>query len=118
MSGHGGRRPGAGRPSGARNQKTIVRQQIAEQAGEEGVLPVTVMLRTMRKLYAIGTLEADLAACKIADMAAPYVHPRLSTIEQNVNSGLVVQVVRFGELHTVEVPAIEEEAAPVNGSVN
>jgi hypothetical protein len=41
------------------------------------------MLRTMRALWDQDSAQAKLQACEIAKDAAPYLHPRLSTIEQN-----------------------------------
>jgi hypothetical protein len=79
----GGRRPGAGRKPGVPSQKTINRLKMAEEAAAGGTTPLEVMLRTMRALWDEGTDEARKQACKIASDAAPYVHPRLSTIEQN-----------------------------------
>jgi hypothetical protein len=83
MTTRGGKRPGAGRPKGKPSQKTIARLKIAEQATAEGITPLDVMLRTMRALWDQDTAEAKLAACEIAKDAAPYIHPRLSAIEQN-----------------------------------
>jgi hypothetical protein len=78
----GGRRPGAGRKPGVPSQKTLTRLKIAEEAAAEGITPLEVMLKTMRALWDVGSNEAKLAACKIAEDAAPYVHPRLAAIEQ------------------------------------
>ncbi len=72
---HGGRRAGAGRTLGAATKKT---RAIADQAAADGdLLPLEVMLRTMRAAL----LEGDLhLAVSIARDAAPYCHPRLSAI--------------------------------------
>ena len=78
----GGRRPGAGRKPGIPSQKTINRLKIAEQGAAAGITPLEVMLNNMRRLYDEGTAEAWTQACRIAADAAPYVHPRLSVIEQ------------------------------------
>jgi hypothetical protein len=83
MAARGGKRPGAGRPKGKPSQKTIARLKIAEHATAEGITPLDVMLQTMRALWDQDTAEAKLAACEIAKDAAPYIHPRLSAIEQN-----------------------------------
>ena len=76
----GGARPGAGRPTGSLGKKTIARLQIAETAAAEGITPLEVMLKTMRALWEAEDYEA---ATKIAVDAAPYLHPRLSAVEQN-----------------------------------
>lgn len=75
----GGKRPGAGRKRGTANRKT---REIAERAYKEGLTPLEVMLKTMRFLYAS---EDYIGAAAIAKDAAPYVHPRLSAITQEIS---------------------------------
>lgn len=82
MNGPGGRRPGAGRPPGSKNQRSA---EIARQAVEAGITPIEVMLNAMRDLWEEGTPEAKREAAKIAKDAAPYVHPRLASIDQTVH---------------------------------
>ena len=79
MNNRGGRRPGAGRPVGSKNQRTA---EIARVAAESGITPIEVMLGAMRELWAIGTPEAKREAAEIAKDAAPYIHPRLASIDQ------------------------------------
>jgi len=81
MNNRGGRRPGAGRPVGSKNQRTA---EIARAAAESGITPIEVMLGTMRELWAKGMPEAKLQAAEIAKDAAPYIHPRLASIDQTV----------------------------------
>jgi hypothetical protein len=81
MNNRGGRRPGAGRPVGSKNQRT---QEIARAAAEAGITPIEVMLGTMRELWAQGTPEAKREAAEIAKDAAPYIHPRLASIDQTI----------------------------------
>lgn len=71
----GGVRPGAGRPKGAANLKT---REIADLAAEAGITPLEVMLHAMR-MYV--NAENWNAAAMIAKDAAPYMHPKLSSIE-------------------------------------
>lgn len=80
---HGGRRLGAGRKRGSSAFKTLKRLNISVELAEGGVLPLEVLLQTMRALWAQDTTEAKLQACTIAKEAAPYLHPRLSSVEQN-----------------------------------
>ena len=91
MSGRGGSRPGAGRPPGSKNQRSA---EIARAAVEAGITPIEVMLTAMRDLWEVGTPEAKREAATIAKDAAPYVHPRLASIDQTVNERphYVVQV--------------------------
>jgi hypothetical protein len=81
MNNRGGRRPGAGRPVGSKNQRTA---EIARAAAESGITPIEVMLGAMRQLWAQGTLEAKREAAEIAKDAAPYIHPRLASIDQTI----------------------------------
>src|SRR5215472_16979432 len=80
----GGRREGAGRKPGSKLTKS---QLIAAEAREAGISPLEVQLTTMRELWrrahANGEMDADLAAqaCAIAKDCAPYVHPRLASIQ-------------------------------------
>jgi hypothetical protein len=81
MSNRGGRRLGAGRPVGSKNQRSA---EIARAAAEAGITPIEVMLGAMRELWALGTPEAREAA-EIAKDAAPYIHPRLASIDQAIS---------------------------------
>ncbi|MGH7080392.1 MAG: hypothetical protein ACREFU_20120 [Acetobacteraceae bacterium] len=66
----GGRRPGSGRPPGAKNCRT---REIAERAAESGVTPIEYVLAVMLD----ETVEADRRD-RMAVAAAPYIHPRLA----------------------------------------
>src|SRR5262250_1702930 len=81
MNNRGGRRPGAGRPVGSKNQRTA---EIARAAADAGITPIEVMLGTMRELWAQGTPEAKREAAEIKKDAAPYIHPRLASIDQAI----------------------------------
>lgn len=73
----GGKRPGAGRKKGAATKRTRKTSKIAEQAAGAGVLPLQVLLEAMRAHHAAGALDA---AAKVAAAAAPYMHPRLTSV--------------------------------------
>ncbi len=77
----GGKREGAGRPAGAVTRRT---REIADRALAEGISPLEVMLSTMRWLYGE---KKRTEACAIAKDAAPYLHPRLSSIEATGKDG-------------------------------
>lgn len=79
----GGRRPNAGRKPGVPSKKTQARMALAEEALEGGVTPLEVMLERMRELRERGDEESKDKAANIAKDAAPYLHPRLSSVEQN-----------------------------------
>jgi hypothetical protein len=51
---------------------------------EAGITPIEVMLTAMRDLWEVGTPEAKREAATIAKDAVPYVHPRLASIDQNI----------------------------------
>src|ERR1043165_7395423 len=74
MNNRGGSRRGAGRPLGSKNRRTA---EIARAAAVSGITPIEVMLGTMRELWAQGAAE-------IAKDAAPYIHPRLASIDQTI----------------------------------
>lgn len=73
---HGGKRPGAGRKPGSVTTKT---REIAEAAIGEGVTPLEFMLRHMRDESAPIAERLDMAKA-----AAPYIHPKLSSIEARI----------------------------------
>lgn len=69
----GGARTGAGRKAGATTTKT---RDIANKAADEGLTPLEFMLSVMRDTGAERSERLDMAKA-----AAPYIHPRLSSIE-------------------------------------
>jgi hypothetical protein len=72
----GGRRSGAGRPKGAATKRT---REIANRAAAEGVLPLDYMLAVLRDEAAEPSRRDDMARA-----AAPYLHPRLSSVDAQV----------------------------------
>lgn len=76
---HGGPRQGAGRRKGSTNTKTAIERAAVREKVDaikaEGETPLEVLLRIMRK----STDEAVIIDC--AKAAAPYLHPKLSSIE-------------------------------------
>ena len=69
----GGARSGAGRKRGSVTKKTT---EIAQRASEGGVTPLEYMLKVMRDSK--NPLGVRMDAAKAS---APYIHPRLSSIE-------------------------------------
>jgi len=88
MAGKGGARPGAGRKPGTPGKKgpkpiTQARKAIAERIINDGDLtPLDVMISAMREAHLVGNVKE---AAGYAAMAAPYVHPRLATLNANHN---------------------------------
>src|ERR1700722_1038676 len=76
---NGGKRPGAGRPKGSLNKRTIEMRAMAERtmkaALSDDLTPVDVMLAVMRGDTSIGREQFEAAIA-----VAPYVCPRLSAI--------------------------------------
>lgn len=87
----GGHRPGAGRKPGTpgiRGQKPVTkaRKAIAEKILSDGDLtPLQVMIDAMRDAHLVGDMKT---AANFASMAAPYVHPRLSSVNANVGGSV------------------------------
>lgn len=85
MSARGGKRPGAGRKPGSANVRT---REIADRVAAEGKTPLEVMLDIMRRAL---EGEDDERALEAAKAAAPYVHPRLSSVEASGPNGGPIQ---------------------------
>lgn len=98
----GGKRQGAGRPAGAANKKT---REIADKAALEGITPLEVLLQTMREAWDGGSKEL---ACQIAKDAAPYMHPRLTAVDAEVNANI------SGNYQPIPIEA--REPIPVEGA--
>jgi hypothetical protein len=95
----GGKRPGAGRPRGSRNKKTV--QLLA--AAEAGILPVDFLLAVMRDPAVDGAVRMDAAKS-----VAPYLHPRLAaTVLATAaeDSQIIVQIMQFHDPATGEISA-------------
>ena len=73
MNGHGGKRPGAGRPKGAASRAN---EQVRQEAAAP--LPLAYMLRIMRDpSEPVGRRD------EMAKAAAPFCHSRLSAVEHS-----------------------------------
>lgn len=82
----GGARPGAGRKPGGSNTKS---REIADRAAAQGITPIEVMLDAMREAHEAGDSRQ---AALFAQMAAPYIHPKLSTINANLSGEVKASV--------------------------
>lgn len=96
----GGSRPGAGRKKGSATAKT---REIADKAAEEGITPLEYMLQVMRQepsaeLDARDMLQAITLRFEAAKAAAPYIHPKLSSVEVKGDKDNPVQTVSRVEL--------------------
>lgn len=79
----GGRRPGAGRPRGSKNQRSA---EIAREAAAQGKTPLEVILEFMR------TGEDPAMRFEAAKAAAPYIHPKLANIDVGNKDGKAFEV--------------------------
>lgn len=86
----GGSKPGerrGGRRKGTPNRKTAEQVRAVK---ESGLTPLEFMLQSMRDEGLDLAIRHDMAKA-----AAPYVHPRLATVEQKGDLSLTVKVERF-----------------------
>ncbi|MBO0141492.1 hypothetical protein JZX87_09990 [Agrobacterium sp. Ap1] len=83
MAERGGKRPGAGRKAGAPNKATAARQ---EAVASSGLTPLDYMLSILRD--ETKTVEDRFEAAKAA---APYVHPKLATVDHQSSDGSMSQ---------------------------
>jgi hypothetical protein len=74
---HGGSRSGAGRKAGSLTKRT---REIAEKAVEGGVTPLEYMLSLLRDEN-----NEQAVRFEAAKHAAPFVHPKLSSVEAKVD---------------------------------
>lgn len=74
----GGARPGSGRPKGSATAKT---RAIADKAAAEGLTPLEYLLKVLRDESQEQAVRMDAAKS-----AAPYIHPRLSSVEAKVET--------------------------------
>lgn len=80
----GGKRLGAGRKPGSPNKATAAREKAIR---ESGLTPLDYMLKLMRN----SKLDLD-ARLEAAKAAAPYVHPKLNSIEFTGPEGGPIQI--------------------------
>lgn len=73
----GGSRPGAGRKAGSPNKASIERQKAIEASG---LTPLAFMLTVLRDEG-----ESYENRAWAAEKAAPYVHPKLASVEMNAS---------------------------------
>lgn len=86
---HGGAQPGAGRPKGVKNKRTL---EFQKEVAAAGITPLEFMLRRMREPCPEGYDLARQVAheerqFEAAKAAAPYVHSKLANIELTGKDG-------------------------------
>lgn len=80
----GGKRPGAGRKKGTPNKASAARQERIAAGGET---PLDYMLRVMRNRKA-----SDARRDEMAKAAAPYVHPKLASMQHSGPNGGPIEI--------------------------
>lgn len=106
----GGKRLGAGRPKGATTRRT---RAIADKATVEGLTPLEVMLKAMRHHAKANKWDE---AASIAKDAAPYMHPRLASMQHTGRNGGPIQTVDLTKLSGDELAQLENIFGPLAGS--
>jgi hypothetical protein len=113
-----------GRVKGTPNKRTVEIDQVRRKAADQGILPVEVMLDNMRHYFKHGD-RANAQKC--AADAAPYLHPRLNSINATVDQHTTLTVedtdnsawlfAQLDRLAAVEAGANEEDGGhPVGNS--
>lgn len=105
---NGGRRPGAGRKPGVPNKATIARQ---ERVSETGTTPLDYMLEVMRDLSAKAARRDEMAKA-----AAPYVHPKLASMQHTGPNGGPIQTLDLTKLGPDELDQLERIFGPLAGT--
>jgi hypothetical protein len=105
---NGGRRPGAGRKKGVPNKATIARQERVAAGGET---PLDYMLRVMRNPKA-----SDARRDEMAKAAAPYVHPKLASMQHTGRNGGPIQHVDLTKVSDDDLSKLERIFGPLAGS--
>lgn len=76
MSSENGETKKLGRPAGVRNKATLRKLRDVERSG---LMPLDYMLKVMRDTKADRARRDDMAKA-----AAPYIHPKLATLQSDV----------------------------------
>lgn len=90
----GGKREGAGRRKGTVTEQTRRKLELAAKAESEGVTPIEIMLTLMRTLWDQATDDSGkvvnigkaMQANVVAKDAAPFIHPKLSSVQATVDA--------------------------------
>lgn len=86
----GGNRPGAGRKAGTPNKASVERQR---KVAATGITPLDYMLKVMRDEKADAGRRDDMAKA-----AAPYVHPKLASMQHTGRGGGPIQTMDVTKL--------------------
>ncbi|WP_051903694.1 hypothetical protein [Neorhizobium vignae] len=101
----GGKRDGAGRKLGAPNKATQERQR---RVAATGITPLDYMLKVMRNPEA-----SDERRDEMAKAAAPYVHPKLASLQHTGRGGGPIQTVDLARMTEEQLNALESLFGPL-----
>jgi hypothetical protein len=104
----GGKRDGAGRKLGSPNKASAARQA---KVAATGITPLDYMLKVMRDEKADAGRRDDMAKA-----AAPYVHPKLASMQHTGRGGGPIQHVDLTKLSGDELAQLETIFGPLAGS--
>lgn len=104
----GGKRDGAGRKPGAPNKASAERQK---RVAATGITPLDYMLKVMRDNKADASRRDEMAKA-----AAPYVHPKLASMQHTGRNGGPIQTVDLTKLSGDELAQLESIFGPLAGS--
>jgi len=82
---HGGKRRGAGRKPGSATRRT---REIADKAASSGLTPLDYMLNILRD----ESMDTE-SRFEAAKAAAPYVHPKLASVEHKGDADNPLQTI-------------------------
>jgi hypothetical protein len=99
-----GRKTG-GRKKGVPNKVTLAREAEIKKSG---LTPLEYMLRVMRNPRAPAERRDDMAKA-----AAPYVHPKLGSIQHTGANGGPIQTVDLSKLNDDELARLETLLSPL-----
>lgn len=112
---HGGKREGAGRRKGSTNTRTALERAATREKIEaiksEGDTPLEVLLRIMRS----SKDEAVIIDC--AKAAAPYIHPKLSSVEHKGDPDNPLEQNSRVELVVIDAGSDQGLRAPEVGAI-
>jgi hypothetical protein len=85
----GGARKGAGRKAGT---ATVRSRSVADKLLDQKLTPLQVLVEAMELAYEAGDMRA---AANMAEKAAPYMHPRLSSVnaQTSLQGSMQVQII-------------------------
>jgi len=97
----------SGRPKGARNKATAKRER---EIAKSGLTPLEYMLQVMRNPKASEDRRDDMAKA-----AAPYVHPKLASMQHSGPRGGPIQTVDLSKLSGDALDQLESIFGPLAG---